>query len=45
VVRRLQGDDQFSASGENFRKQAIVASFRDWKTWFGSVSFCSKLIG
>ncbi|KAJ7879930.1 MFS general substrate transporter [Mycena olivaceomarginata] len=40
VVRRLQGDDQFSASGENFRKQAIVASFRDWKTWLGSLMGC-----
>ncbi|KAJ6518917.1 MFS general substrate transporter [Mycena sanguinolenta] len=37
VVRRLQGDDQFSASGETLRKQAIMASFRDWKTWLGMV--------
>ncbi|KAF8216633.1 major facilitator superfamily domain-containing protein [Mycena galopus ATCC 62051] len=36
VVQRLQGDDQqFSASGEKLPKQAIVASFRDWKTWLG----------
>ncbi|KAJ3509347.1 hypothetical protein NLJ89_g5266 [Agrocybe chaxingu] len=35
VIRRLQGDDQFSAAGENFRFQYILKSLRDWKTWIG----------
>ncbi|KAJ7917520.1 major facilitator superfamily domain-containing protein [Mycena leptocephala] len=35
IIRRLQRDDQFSASGENFRMRSVVSSLRDWKTWFG----------
>ncbi|KAJ7105469.1 major facilitator superfamily domain-containing protein [Mycena crocata] len=32
MIRRLQGDDQFSAAGEKLRIRNILASFRDWKT-------------
>ncbi len=35
VVRRLQGDDQFSANGEEFQVKYIKQSFLDWKTWIG----------
>ncbi|KAJ7091469.1 MFS general substrate transporter [Mycena belliarum] len=35
MIRRLQGDDQFSAAGEKLEMRNILASFRDWKTWFG----------
>ena len=35
VVRRLQGDDQFSAAGERLRWRYISQSLRDWKTWLG----------
>ncbi|KAJ7879976.1 MFS general substrate transporter [Mycena olivaceomarginata] len=34
VVRRLQGDDQYSAAGEKLQMKNILSSFRDWKTWF-----------
>ncbi|KAJ7492005.1 MFS general substrate transporter [Mycena latifolia] len=34
MIRRLQGDDQFSAAGEKLKMRNIVSSFRDWKTWF-----------
>ncbi|KAJ7281384.1 MFS general substrate transporter [Mycena rebaudengoi] len=37
MIRRLQGDDQFSAAGEKFKMKYVWASFRDWKTWFGMV--------
>ncbi|PCH36324.1 MFS general substrate transporter [Wolfiporia cocos MD-104 SS10] len=33
VVRRLQGDDQFSAAGEKFNLRHILRSVTDWKTW------------
>ena len=33
VVRRLQGDDQFSAAGEKLRFKYIKESLTDWKTW------------
>ena len=36
VIRRLQGDDQFSAAGENLRWKYIFQSLLDWKTWVGS---------
>ncbi|KAG5654178.1 hypothetical protein H0H81_006560 [Sphagnurus paluster] len=32
VVRRLQGDDQFSAAGEKLKLKYILKSLRDWKT-------------
>ncbi|KAJ7066455.1 MFS general substrate transporter [Mycena amicta] len=37
VIRRLQGDDLFSAGGENLKWKNVVASFRDWKTWVNMV--------
>ncbi|KAJ7781975.1 MFS general substrate transporter [Mycena maculata] len=37
MIRRLQGDDQFSAAGEKLRMRNVLESFRDWKTWFGMV--------
>ena len=37
VIRRLQGDDQFSAGGEKFKLQSVISSLKDWKTWFGSM--------
>ncbi|KAK6967110.1 MFS domain-containing protein [Favolaschia claudopus] len=33
VIRRLQGDDQYSAAGEKLRMKNVWSSFRDWKTW------------
>jgi glucose/arabinose dehydrogenase len=36
VIRRLQGDDQFSAAGENFRIKYVIMALKDWKTWLGS---------
>ena len=36
VIRRLQGDDQFSAAGENFKTKYIIMALKDWKTWLGS---------
>ncbi|KAG6911530.1 hypothetical protein DXG01_011832 [Tephrocybe rancida] len=33
VIRRLQADMQFSASGEKFRMSYVYQSLRDWKTW------------
>jgi MFS family permease len=35
VIRRLQGDDQFSAGGEKFKVQNVISSLKDWKTWLG----------
>lgn len=37
VVRRLQGDDQFSAAGEKLRMKYIWQSLLDWKTWLASM--------
>jgi hypothetical protein len=36
VVRRLQGDDQYSAAGEKLKWKYIMQSLVDWKTWIGS---------
>ncbi|KAG6841931.1 hypothetical protein C0991_005111 [Blastosporella zonata] len=33
VIRRLQADMQFSASGEKFKMSYVYQSLRDWKTW------------
>lgn len=43
VVRRLQGDDQFSAAGEKLRWKYIWQSLLDWKTWVSSECFASYL--
>ncbi|KAL0576229.1 hypothetical protein V5O48_005739 [Marasmius crinis-equi] len=40
VVRRLQGDDQFSAAGEKLRWKYIFQSLKDWKTWVGMIIYC-----
>ncbi|KAJ7623133.1 MFS general substrate transporter [Roridomyces roridus] len=37
IIRRLQGDDQFSAAGEKLRMANVMASLRDWKTWLNLV--------
>ncbi|KAJ7061515.1 MFS general substrate transporter [Mycena amicta] len=37
VIRRLQGDDLFSAGGENLKWKNVLASFKDWKTWVNMV--------
>jgi len=39
VVRRLQGDDQFSAAGEKFQMKYIFKSMLDWKTWIAMVIY------
>ncbi|KAF9446901.1 MFS general substrate transporter [Macrolepiota fuliginosa MF-IS2] len=39
VIRRLQGDDQFSAAGEKLRWKYIFQSLLDWKTWVGMVVY------
>jgi predicted nucleic acid-binding protein len=36
VIRRLQGDDQYSAAGEILKKKNIISSMIDVKTWIGS---------
>ena len=36
VIRRLQEDDQFSATGEEFRAKYVWQSFLDRKTWICS---------
>ena len=38
VIRRLQGDDQFSAAGERLRWKSIAASLTDWKSYLYSTS-------
>jgi len=38
VIRRLQGDDQFSAAGEQLKMKYIYKSLLDRKTWIGSMS-------
>ncbi len=44
VIRRLQGDDQFSAAGEKLKMKYIWMSFADWKTWVGSMLFSSRSV-
>ncbi|KAF9269232.1 MFS general substrate transporter [Marasmius fiardii PR-910] len=39
IVRRLQGDDQFSAAGEKLRWKYIRQSLLDWKTWVGMIIY------
>ncbi|KAJ7576968.1 MFS general substrate transporter [Mycena floridula] len=39
VIRRLQGDDQFSAAGEKLRMKYIWASLLDWKSWVGMMVY------
>ncbi|KAJ3988696.1 MFS general substrate transporter [Lentinula detonsa] len=39
VVRRLQGDNQFSAAGEKLRMKYIIKSMLDWKTWIGMMVY------
>ena len=38
VIRRLQGDDLFSAAGERLQWKNIAASLKDWKTYLYSTS-------
>ncbi|KAG7094143.1 hypothetical protein E1B28_007755 [Marasmius oreades] len=40
IVRRLQGDDQFSAAGEKLKWKYIFQSLLDWKTWAGMIIYC-----
>ncbi|KAL0954000.1 hypothetical protein HGRIS_005157 [Hohenbuehelia grisea] len=40
VIRRLQGDDQFSAAGEKLKMKYIWKSLADWKTWIGMMIYC-----
>ncbi|KAG7445010.1 MFS general substrate transporter [Guyanagaster necrorhizus] len=42
VVRRLQADSQFSATGEKFKLKYIKQSLLDWKTWFGMMIFAGS---
>ncbi|KDQ61513.1 hypothetical protein JAAARDRAFT_76589 [Jaapia argillacea MUCL 33604] len=39
VIRRLQGDDQFSAAGEKLKMKYIWKSLTDWKTWLAMVLY------
>ncbi|TFK48566.1 MFS general substrate transporter [Heliocybe sulcata] len=39
VVRRLQGDNQFSAAGERLKLKYIWRSLSDWKTWLGMIVY------
>ncbi|KAF7356464.1 MFS domain-containing protein [Mycena venus] len=43
MIRRLQGDDQYSAAGERLQMKNIWSSFRDWKTWFSMVQLMECL--
>ena len=43
VIRRLQGDDQFSAAGEQLEMKYIYKSLLDRKTWIGSMSSMQPL--
>lgn len=45
VIRRLQGDDQFSAAGEDFKMKYIIMALKDWKTWLGSEFSINKGTG
>lgn len=38
IIRRLQGDDQFSAAGEPLKWKNVVSSMTDWKTYLYSAS-------
>ncbi|KAH0836757.1 major facilitator superfamily domain-containing protein [Lanmaoa asiatica] len=38
VIRRLQGDDQFSAAGERLKWKNVVASLADYRTYLYSTS-------
>lgn len=42
VVRRLQGDDQFSAAGEKLRWKYIWQSLLDWKTWVSMMVYAGS---
>ncbi|THH08861.1 hypothetical protein EW145_g2422 [Phellinidium pouzarii] len=44
LIRRLQEDDQFSASGEVMHWKSVWKSFADWKTWMGVLLSMSLLI-
>lgn len=33
IIRRLQGDDQFSAAGEDLKLRVIFKTFLNWKVW------------
>ncbi|KAJ7917542.1 MFS general substrate transporter, partial [Mycena leptocephala] len=44
VIRRLQGDDQYSAAGEKLQWKNILASFRDWKTWLSVRVYMRRLL-
>ncbi|KAF9240614.1 major facilitator superfamily domain-containing protein [Melanogaster broomeanus] len=39
VIRRLQGDNQFSAAGESLKWKYIKASWTDWKTYLSIVVY------
>ncbi|KAI6041323.1 MFS general substrate transporter [Pisolithus marmoratus] len=39
VIRRLQGDDQFSAAGEKLKWKYIKASLTEWKTYVAMLVF------
>ncbi|KAF8141496.1 MFS general substrate transporter [Boletus edulis] len=41
VIRRLQGDDQFSAAGERLKWKNIVASLTDWKTYLFTIVYAA----
>ncbi|KAI5118011.1 hypothetical protein M0805_008110 [Coniferiporia weirii] len=44
VIRRLQADDQFSASGEDMRWRNVWKSLVDWKTWMGTLLLMSPFL-
>ncbi|KAF9224037.1 MFS general substrate transporter [Gyrodon lividus] len=39
VIRRLQGDDQFSAAGERLKWKYIKASLTEWKTYLSIIVY------
>ncbi|TFL02117.1 MFS general substrate transporter [Pterulicium gracile] len=44
VIRRLQGDDQFSAAGEKLKWKYIWSSLVDWKTWIGMLMYAGSVM-
>jgi hypothetical protein len=36
VIRRLQADSKHSASGEEFKREYVWQSLKDWKTYVAS---------
>ena len=45
VIRRLQSDNQHSATGEKFKAKYVWQSVSDWRTYLGSGNLFSSFPG